>query len=169
MKSTIDITLFLKLISATSVATFTPLSSTFAAKHIEDRCRPIGGQSEQLCDVSIYAVVSNPAQFNGAEISLIGFYSDGYIPILFVNKSAHEVSDVSSGIFLDFSEADAMTVNLLRRNNYRYVMVIGTFINRNKPTYEIRGFATSGTIKVSRAGIAPPPWGTSEPPPTSAK
>ena len=157
------------LLAVASIAIFASLSSAFGAKSIEDRCRPIGGQTEQLCDVSIYAVISNPARFDGAEISLIGFYSEGSIPVLFVNKTAYEVSDVSSGIFLDFSEADAMAVDLVRRSNRRYLLVIGTFSKTNKPTYEVRGFATSGTIKIKRVGLAPGPWGSPDPPPSPTK
>lgn len=169
MKSNSKSPILPRFLAIASMATFAHLSPAFGAKSIEDRCRPIGGQTEQLCDVSIYAVVSNPARYDGAEISLIGFYSEGSIPILFVNKTAHELSDVSSGIFLDFDEADPTAVELIHRSNHKYLIVIGTFSKTSKPTYEVRGFATSGTLKIKRVGVAPAPWGSEDPPPPSTK
>lgn len=45
---------------------------------------------EPLCDVSIYAFVADLSRFDRIDVSVICYYSNGFVPILFVNKSAYE-------------------------------------------------------------------------------
>lgn len=148
-----------KIVALVAVAFLLSARGSWCAGLTNDQlCHLRGGYKDPVCEISMTLLLSNPEFFDKKTLVVIGYFSEGHVPILFINKYAYEMSDVASGIALEISDKEKFKI-LLNGVNHGAITVVGDFYKEGVPTYDVGGYKTSGKLIVNEVGRAPGPWG----------
>lgn len=126
-------------------------------------CHATGGSNEDVCEVSMTALVANPEVYDGRIVRLIGFLADGRFPILFMSKEAYMASVVADGVALDRPK-DKETVNKLTSRDRSMVIIQGRFSAKGESATGMGADMTAGSLlEITRVGGSQTPWGLVQP------
>ena len=77
--------------------------------------------------VSLVSIISNPEDYLGAEVTVVGYHSTGLEPpVLYLSEAHARVSDWPSGVLL-YETVDGRRFSSLTGCHDQYVKVIGRF------------------------------------------
>lgn len=122
-------------------------------------CHQAAGLKEEVCSVSMVALIANPDKYDGRLISVTGVFADGKYPILFVNTESYMHSVVTDGVVLERPKSDDL-VKIFSLNDRSSMTVYGRFSSEGVYVDDFGAKLTAGKIfDIFRAGGSGMPWG----------
>jgi hypothetical protein len=134
-------------------------------------CFRLGGESEDLCAVSLSTLIARGEDFDGKNVIIKGFYAYAEKPMLFVSRDAFLMSDTADGVILRIPGSDALAKKLASVD-HQYVSIVGRYhADAADVTGYGAGYRSGGVLnEITSVGAdGDEPWGYSLPVPPDLK
>lgn len=129
------------------------------SKDLDRFCYPAGGESGNVCYVSVNTLISKGVAFNGKVVLVTGYFAYSSAPILFASKDDFLSSNTASGLFISMPKNISLAKRLYGLN-HQFVTLKGRFEARRIDLMSNGGLIASGRIyDISALQDNFEPWG----------